>query len=587
MSNESFPYSSRLNHKSRITFWAIAVRIVLVFHWFPGQSIQSWISSPHLAAVIWDPTFTWEQVLQAKAIRGLSSSSSSSSSKNHAHHSKFRDAYRLPNQIHIPPLLLAALERLPFVSNPFWQDVLLTVFIVIVDYCIALVFERLAFRLLNGKTPEDEWEETLEPHIPEKIRPSLNHVFATTKVPPKMLENAKGEEAVRLPLILLEDLPLGLALLYFANPFTILSGSVLRCFRNLPLLALVLAVDSAIAASMVSTTKASKRQQQCTVLAALWLAVAAYLDVHNSLMIIPLALQLKGRRTYYSQQLVRMFVIYFLGLHVLSFLLVGPDLYGSVMRSTHLYSFQLARTHPSLSTLWYFGMELFDRFHTYFTVFLGGAPYLLVLPLMVRLHKYPPVLVRVVSVSDGRVSRVCALARPFGPSILSHLNVPMLSRTTNPHQFAIFWMLGVLFRPPGTLYQFVVGLVWMGLCPKSLVRLRPLVSLVALCAVPVPIVLLIVNLWLWLEPGSGEANFCFFQCLAYNVLIGILLVEFTSASLRRDKVLRLTEKLLATTMETTTCSSSSQPSSSEEGGGTGPSARNEGTTTPSVTNFTY
>jgi phosphatidylinositol glycan class U len=50
--------------------------------------------------------------------------------------------------------------------------------------------------------------------------------------------------------------------------------------------------------------------------------------------------------------------------------------------------------------------------------------------------------------------------------------------------------------------------------------------------------------WLWVDSGVGEANFVYFQCLAYNVLVGMLFVEFCSASLRRDKVLRVTEKLL-------------------------------------------
>jgi phosphatidylinositol glycan class U len=76
-------------------------------------------------------------------------------------------------------------------------------------------------------------------------------------------------------------------------------------------------------------------------------------------------------------------------------------------------------------------------------------------------------------------------------------------------------------------------------------------TVVALCALPVPVILYVVCYWLWLERGSGEANFVYFQCLAYNVFVGLLLVEFGSASLRRDKILRVVEKQRQITSEKT------------------------------------
>lgn len=78
--------------------------------------------------------------------------------------------------------------------------------------------------------------------------------------------------------------------------------------------------------------------------------------------------------------------------------------------------------------------------------------------------------------------------------------------------------------------------------PRSLVRMRFLPCLVSFCAWPVPVLLYSAGYWMWLEPSNGEANYIFFQCLAYNIFIAILLVEFTGASLSRDKALRWTEK---------------------------------------------
>lgn len=109
-------------------------------------------------------------------------------------------------------------------------------------------------------------------------------------------------------------------------------------------------------------------------------------------------------------------------------------------------------------------------------------------------------------------------------------------------QVAIFWFLGVLFRPPGTLYDLNVGFCFMLMSPRSLARMMQIPSLVALCALPIPVILYMVGYWMWLEPGNGEANYLYFQCLAYGVFVAILFLNFCSASLRRDKAMRLTEK---------------------------------------------
>jgi len=116
-------------------------------------------------------------------------------------------------------------------------------------------------------------------------------------------------------------------------------------------------------------------------------------------------------------------------------------------------------------------------------------------------------------------------------------------------QVAVFWMLGVLFRPPNTLYGLNVGLCFMMMSPRSLARVRSKVAVVIICALPVPYLLFVVTYQLWLETGRGEVNFVYFQCLAYNAFESLLVIEFVGASLRRDKALRLTEKILSSSSE--------------------------------------
>jgi GPI transamidase subunit PIG-U len=83
----------------------------------------------------------------------------------------------------------------------------------------------------------------------------------------------------------------------------------------------------------------------------------------------------------------------------------------------------------------------------------------------------------------------------------------------------------------------------MALSPRSLAR-TSLPSLIALCALPVPMLLYVLDCWTWLETGSGNANFIYFQCLAYQTFVANICIDFCGASIKRDKVLRMTEKMI-------------------------------------------
>ena len=64
-------------------------------------------------------------------------------------------------------------------------------------------------------------------------------------------------------------------------------------------------------------------------------------------------------------------------------------------------------------------------------------------------------------------------------------------------------------------------------------------ALVSLFAAPV---LLFMSFHrMWLSTGNGNANYLYFQCLAYGAFVSIFCLEFVGATLRRDKVRRLAE----------------------------------------------
>ena len=68
------------------------------------------------------------------------------------------------------------------------------------------------------------------------------------------------------------------------------------------------------------------------------------------------------------------------------------------------------------------------------------------------------------------------------------------------------------------------------------------VSFVAFWSMWIPVLLNVVDHWMWLEPNTGNPNYMFFQCLAYNVFLSMILTQFVSATLQRDKALRLAAK---------------------------------------------
>mmetsp|Transcript_90 Transcript_90/g.138 ORF Transcript_90/g.138 Transcript_90/m.138 type:complete len:149 (-) Transcript_90:173-619(-) len=104
--------------------------------------------------------------------------------------------------------------------------------------------------------------------------------------------------------------------------------------------------------------------------------------------------------------------------------------------------------------------------------------------------------------------------------------------------FAFLW---VLHKPVPTIYDVFITFTLVLLSPRSVIRMGN-ACLVAVVSLIVPIVLFIMDYWMWLETGVGNANYMFFQCLAFNAFYATILLEFVVASLQRDKTLRLTEK---------------------------------------------
>lgn len=346
------------------------VRILLLLHGIIPIEWIKWIQSPASQSILVDPIYSLEHIREAVAVRNLFDSTA------------WTESYRA-GSIHTPPLVLAFLEPLvTVVPSTHWQALVTGGLLIVIDYHVALNLERIGTLILYHR--QYDWEESLYERMPSRIQPAMLHIFPIT---------ARRDTTTKHIMFPMEFLPILMAGIYFASPITILCSTVLVSLQNIPLLFLTSAILQAWSGSMVWS--------------AFLLAVATYWNLHYLIFSIPLVILLRERR--HSNASTVWLLAYLLGsiaLQVLALLLVGQNNYVRVVTSTHGYTFAIQGLSPSLSTLWYLGMQLFQRFATYTTTLLGIAPYLLVIPLYIRLSRYPETLVRPTTLSFVMIWRM-------------------------------------------------------------------------------------------------------------------------------------------------------------------------------------
>lgn len=298
---------------------------------------HGWTDGPILASALVDPVFTMEHVEEGNAIRQLTETS------------RFVDAYQ-GLHTHLPPLGLAAIEALPL-----WLWCLI---ILVLDLRIARNLYVYARRSIHLEFVRDTTEEQLQTSMDPRIQPNLSHIFPITKTSSVMFQ--------------WDRIPDVTAQLYFGAASCI-SLLYPASFQSIPIFFLTEALVS-----------------QSAVMTSFALSASTYFDIHNIVFLIPITLS----TTKPKWLLTVMCAMFTIVLQALSYMIVGPSSYWKVVWTSHLYSFQIAGMRPSLSVLWYFGMQVFRRFQTYFTCMLGWTPYTMMAPLTIRLYRYPTVLVR-------------------------------------------------------------------------------------------------------------------------------------------------------------------------------------------------
>eukprot|EP00562_Extubocellulus_spinifer_P007138 CAMPEP_0178517088 /NCGR_PEP_ID=MMETSP0696-20121128/25496_1 /TAXON_ID=265572 /ORGANISM="Extubocellulus spinifer, Strain CCMP396" /LENGTH=518 /DNA_ID=CAMNT_0020147479 /DNA_START=128 /DNA_END=1684 /DNA_ORIENTATION=- len=491
--------TTKMTSNTKVALAAFTVlRLALVFDLVPSI-ITAQLNSPPITSALINPLYTVTQLREGNFLLDLSSTQTQVNNTPPDIGMMLDRAYD-GMAFHLPPLMLLVFRPLfATVQSRYLQDLVIGAIFVVIDLAVALCLYDICRGVLLNNNARSEREINLETDMNDKIRPRRAWIFG---IDPREKDASSGKE-VQPSVVTISDLPQLCCLLYYCNPISIVAscGSKAQSLQSLLYLFLLLAVREAVVATNV--TKASgKHRAKIAFAASSFLALASYVELYSFVYLVPISIWIGHAHGGKMKQGIALCILFFfLWFGLLQFFSATlVEDYVTVCSKTYGYVHGFFDLSPNMGLNWYFFMQMFDRFRRYFVALFTMLQFIFIAPLTIRLHEYPIILV------------------------------------------SAFFLLGVLFKPVQTLHDASIGLAMILMAPRTIARMGN-ASLVSLFAIVVPATLNVMFYWLWLETGTGNANYMFFQCLAYNVFLAIITLDFISASMKRDKALRLTEKL--------------------------------------------
>lgn len=163
-------------------------------------------------------------------------------------------------------------------------------------------------------------------------------------------------------------------------------------------------------------------------------------------------------------------------------------------QSSYLWPLEIVDFRPNIGLSWYLLIEAFDRYRRYFVMLFNAQPYLVVLPILVRLWR-----------------------RPVAVAVFTYALHTLFQPYVNAGDIVFAGSLLLLVR--GSIGRTAGSTVY----------------LVVLTGVSV----LIPLMWhVWINTGSGNANFYYNQTLVFNCLAGLLVLGTMAVTVTRDKAIR-------------------------------------------------
>jgi len=310
--------------------------------------------------------------------------------------------------------------------------------------------------------------------------------------------NARQSQHRRDAIIHYSSLPICASMLYYCNPVSILASSSLGSLANIGVMCYLTCLWSAI-----------HGQVPLTMFALASSVFTSATDWWNCLdLIIPFVLLINVHSRSSSLTRTSVMCVVFYGVWVVALL-------GILQIADGTSTFQLFQSQspqpilPNMGIRWYFDQQMFVQYKAFFDAIFNVLPLCFGVPLAVRLWRYPMEMA------------------------------------------TILYIVHVLYSPTVTLYNTsaIFPSLILGSSPRTLARARCTSLLVCIVSLPMTIILILLNYWMWMSTNAGNPNYMWFQCLAYMVFWSLIMQEFLMAVMKRDKALRMTEKLMAQAAE--------------------------------------
>jgi len=394
-------------------------------------------------------------------------------------------------------------------SNP--TKLLLGLLSICIDFIVSYHLYLVAKHVLWNEHVDNEIR--LEQRMDKAILPTMNYIFGI----PIRTNDTNPEQYI----IAYSDIPSLASILYFCNPISVVSSSAMFSFQSVSYAIFLRIFHSAYIG----------QTWQTGILLGLWVTLEQDLFYFIA-MILPILILLLRRVPKRRQKNIKAITVtsisllwatslgIFTGILVIYviffFRSTAPK--QNLLKMLYVLFFhnngEVINLSPSLSMQWYFFQQVFHQFRVYFKTIFVGAPYLFVIPLAIRLYRFPFTL---------------------ATSML---------------------LIKAVFQPVLALQQIVFFFILLLLSPRSIARAiqvyrgntrSSMFMYVAMLAIPVPVGMFLVFHHIWLQTNTtsalgiaGNPNYLYFQCLTFHVFYVTLVLQFLMSCTQREKCLRHT-----------------------------------------------
>jgi len=208
------------------------------------------------------------------------------------------------------------------------------------------------------------------------------------------------------PIISIQSLPLWSCMFYCCNPIILIatSYSSLTTIHSIQDESTNISLQSIlyllILYAIYTSIQQQHQQQDSKKQIALCMAIITSIQPSFILYGIPVIILMYHpshmNHSSYSKGFVLVyFIVFYIGISmILSFLCTSNiiDFYKSIHWTSRTIRSMI--TTPNIGLLWYFNIQIFPPFRSFYQTLYSGAPWICIIPLFLRLHLYPLELVR-------------------------------------------------------------------------------------------------------------------------------------------------------------------------------------------------